>query len=176
MKFEASPILQFQPVCGGCAQSKQFPSGGDLPLASCRNNLGICVRPLSISYRELGDWWLLYMAGLQSKLLQVSQPNSYSLFLDLHFSFSLILQAAFSDTGEAWETKAKIFTLNDMGACLQLQCPLSLILLNLERNRYWTRKVITFWIERLIINSSEKLGFRGTWFHICKSSKTIGLL
>ena len=33
------------------------------------------------------------------------------------------------------------------------------------RNRCWTRKGITFWVERLIINSAWELGFRGTRFH-----------
>ena len=37
-------------------------------------------------------------------------------------------------------------------------------LLNLEGNRCWTRKGITFWIERLIINLAKELSFRGTWF------------
>ena len=31
-------------------------------------------------------------------------------------------------------------------------------------NRCWTRKGITFWIEMLIINSAEELGFMRTWY------------
>ena len=40
--------------------------------------------------------------------------------------------------------------------------PFSLILLNLEGNRCWTKKGITFWEERLIITLAEELGFKGT--------------
>ena len=36
------------------------------------------------------------------------------------------------------------------------------MLLNPEGNRDETRKGIKFWIERLIINSAEELGLRGT--------------
>ena len=41
---------------------------------------------------------------------------------------------------------------------------------NPEWNRYSMRKGIKFWIERLIINSAEELGFSGTWFHIHPST------
>ena len=43
--------------------------------------------------------------------------------------------------------------------------PFSLIVLNLEENRHWTRKGIMFWVEKLIIKLAEELGFRGTRFH-----------
>ena len=50
------------------------------------------------------------------------------------------------------------------GSCL-ITIPLfSSILLNLEENRCWTRKRNYFWIKSLIINSTEELDFRGTWF------------
>ena len=55
--------------------------------ASCKKKkkktLGICVRPLSVSFRELGVWCCCSGAELKSKLLIVPQPNSHSLFL--HF-------------------------------------------------------------------------------------------
>ena len=35
---------------------------------------------------------------------------------------------------------------------LSFNLPSSLMLLNTEDNRYWTRKRITFWMERLVIN------------------------
>ena len=53
VKFRASPIFWFQPVWGLRAWGQQFSAGvggGCL----CKNNLGVCVRPLSISFRELG--------------------------------------------------------------------------------------------------------------------------
>ena len=40
--------------------------------ASCENNLGMCVRPLSILFRKLRVWWFGYVAELWSKLLAVS--------------------------------------------------------------------------------------------------------
>ena len=50
------------------------------------------------------------------------------------------------------------------GSCL-ITIPLfSSILLNLEENWCWTRKRNYFWIKSLIINSTEELDFRGTWF------------
>ena len=54
VKFRASPILWFQLVWGLRACGQQFSSAGGLLLASCENNLGICVIPLSIPFRELG--------------------------------------------------------------------------------------------------------------------------
>jgi len=39
-----------------------------------------------------------------------------------------------------------------------------LILLNLEENRFWTRKGIMFWIEMLIMNSAEEPSLSGTQF------------
>ena len=42
--------------------------------------------------------------------------------------------------------------------------PFSLILLNLEGNRFRKRKGVKLWIERLIKNSAEELSFRGIWF------------
>ena len=47
---------------------------------------------------------------------------------------------------------------------LSFNPPFSLISLNLEGNKCWTRKGIPFWIEKLIVNSAEGLGFRGTQF------------
>lgn len=47
---------------------------------------------------------------------------------------------------------------------LSFSAPFSLILLNLERNRFSTRKEIKFWIDILIINSGEELSFTETWF------------
>ena len=47
---------------------------------------------------------------------------------------------------------------------LSYKPPFSLVLLSLEENRCWTRKGILFWIEVLIINLAEELGFRGTRF------------
>ena len=47
---------------------------------------------------------------------------------------------------------------------LSYNLPFSLILLNLEKNKHWTRKGILFWIETLIINSTEELSFSGTQF------------
>ena len=54
--------------------------------ASCKNNLGMCVKPLTISFKELGVPWFWCVAELYSKLLPIHQPNSYSLFLHLHIS------------------------------------------------------------------------------------------
>lgn len=31
-----------------------------------------------------------------------------------------------------------------------------------EENGFWARKGIMFWIEKLVINSADELGFRGT--------------
>ena len=55
------------------------------------------------------------MAGLLSKLLPVSQPNIYSLLLYLHISYSLTLELAFGDSGEAWGTKIKAFYFKEWG-------------------------------------------------------------
>ena len=41
----------------------------------------------------------------------------------------------------------------------------SLILLNLEGNEFKKRRGVEFWIEQLIINLEEELGFRGAQFH-----------
>ena len=46
---------------------------------------------------------------------------------------------------------------------LSFRFPFSLLLLNLG-NRCWTRKRLTFQIERLIINLTEEISFRGGWF------------
>ena len=54
----------------------------------------MCLRPLSLSFRELGVPWSCCVADLQSKLLPVPQPNS-SLFPHLHISQSLTLELAF---------------------------------------------------------------------------------
>ena len=32
--------------------------------ASCKNNLGICVRPLFLSFRKLEAWWFCYVVEL----------------------------------------------------------------------------------------------------------------
>ena len=53
--------------------------------ASCENNLGMCVRPLSILFRKLRVWWFGYVAELWSKLLAVSQPKSYFVSASSHF-------------------------------------------------------------------------------------------
>ena len=45
--------------------------------------------------------------------------------------------------------------------------PPFLILLSPEGNRDGTRKGIKFWIERLIRNSAEELGFTGSGFQCC---------
>ena len=42
--------------------------------------------------------------------------------------------------------------------------PLSLLLVNFETEQFETREGISFWIERSIINLTEELGFKGTWF------------
>ena len=52
MKFQASLILWFQPVLG-----QLFSSDGCL--LSVKTALKICVRPLSITFRDLGVWRLL---------------------------------------------------------------------------------------------------------------------
>ena len=61
--------------------------------ASCENNLGMCVRPLSILFWKLRIWWFGYVAELWSKLLAVSQPKSY--FLHLQISQPLTLESIF---------------------------------------------------------------------------------
>ena len=53
--------------------------------ASCKSSLGMCVRPLFISFGELWVQWFCSMVNLESKSLAVSGLNSYSLFLYLHF-------------------------------------------------------------------------------------------
>ena len=83
--------------------------------ASFKNNLGICVKPLSVSFRELGVWWFCYVVDLLSKLSPVSQPDNYSLFLHLHISWSLTLESVFWDSREAWDTKAKAFYFKGQG-------------------------------------------------------------
>lgn len=52
--------------------------------ASCGNNLGMCVRPLSILFWKLRVWWFGYVAELWSKLLAVSQPKSYFVSISSH--------------------------------------------------------------------------------------------
>ena len=59
------------------------------------------------------------------------------------------------------QERGKVFVLERVS---QGTAWFSLILLNIGRNRCWTKKGITFWLERLIINSAEKLGHRGTQF------------
>ena len=63
--------------------------------ASCKNNWGMCGRPLFKSFRQLGVWWFCYVAELQSQLLSVPQANSYSLFLPFHIFRSLTPESAF---------------------------------------------------------------------------------
>ena len=77
--------------------------------ASSRNNLRMCGRPLSISFRELGVRCFCCAVDLRSSVTPVSQPDSCSLFLYLHISQSLILESAFWDSREAWETIANAF-------------------------------------------------------------------
>ena len=60
VKFRASSTIWFQQVWGPHACSQQFSS------ASCKNNLGMCVRPLSVSFRELAVWWFCQVVVLQS--------------------------------------------------------------------------------------------------------------
>ena len=60
--------------------------------ASCKNNLGICVRPLSVSFKNSE---FHHVADLYSQLLPVPPPNSPSLFLHLHISQSFTLESAF---------------------------------------------------------------------------------
>ena len=55
----------------------------------------MCVRPLSVSFRELWIQWFCSVADLQSKLLPVPPPNSYFLFLHLHISQPLTLESEF---------------------------------------------------------------------------------
>ena len=88
---EVSSIINLpQPVQGQCSCGQQFSSGGGS--ASYKNNLGMCIRPLYLS----GNWGFgdCYVAELQSKLLTVPQPNSYSLLPRLHISQSLTLESA----------------------------------------------------------------------------------
>ena len=100
---QASLAFWFQSVWGLCSCG-QFSSG-----ASCKNKLGMCIRPLSVSFREPSVWRVCNVSDLYSKLLAISWPNSSSLFLYLHISLSLTLESAFRDSREAWETKAKAF-------------------------------------------------------------------
>ena len=60
---------------------------------------------------------------------------------------------------------------------LSFNPPFPLILLHLEENMCKTRKGIKSWIERLIVNLVEELGFRGTqfqWDHRHASSSGSG--
>ena len=50
-----------------------------------------------------------------------------------------------------------------IGSC-SITTPFSLIFLIREGEHVWNKKGIKFWIERLIINLAEELGFRGTQF------------
>ena len=77
----------------------------------------------------------------------------------------------FETQGRLGRLKQKPFTSKDKaeGLVYGFNHPppqLSLIFLNLEGNRFRKRKAVKFWIERLIINSTEELGFRGTCFHL----------
>ena len=51
-QFQASSIFWFQTVSDLCSCSQQFSTGGGS--ASYKNNSGMCVRSLSVSFRELG--------------------------------------------------------------------------------------------------------------------------
>ena len=57
VKFQASSGFWFQLVEGLCSCGQQFSSGEGS--ASCKNDLGMCVRPLSIFLS--GNWSLVIL-------------------------------------------------------------------------------------------------------------------
>ena len=67
VKFRASPVFQFQPAWG--LHSLMVSSFHLWGSASSKNSLGMGIRPLSVSSREQGVWWLCFVAGVQSELL-----------------------------------------------------------------------------------------------------------
>jgi len=75
------------------------------------------------------------------------------------------LSQAFETQGRPERLKQKPFTSKDRGtgACICFNTPFSLIFLNLEGNKFGTRKRRQFWAETLIINPAEELSFRETW-------------
>ena len=79
-----------------------------------------------------------------------------------------MFQSALCNSGKAKQEVGDTEGLVPRGPCrvlLSVSAPFSLMLLNAEGNRCGTRKGIKFWLERLIVNSAEELGFRGTRFH-----------
>ena len=133
--------------------------GGDI---SYKSNLGMW--PLSTSFRKLWVHWVCSVADWQPKLLPVSQPNSYALFLSSHF---LIINSWVSLLRpKPWETKQKLSTSKnrDTGLAYGSSPLFPLILFNFEGNTFRKGKRIKFQLQRLIINSAEELNFKGTWF------------
>ena len=120
---------------------------------------------LSTSFRELWVHWLCSVAEWQPKLLPISQPNSYALFLCLHISLSIILESAFWDPSLG-RLKQKLSTSKnrDTGLAYGSSSLFPLILFSLEGNTFRKEKRIKFRMQRLIINSAEELNFKGTWF------------
>ena len=104
---------------------------------------------LSTSFRELWVHWLCSVAEWQPKLLPISQPNSYALFLCLHISLSIILESAFWDPSLG-RLKQKLSTSKnrDTGLAYGSSSLFPLILFSLEGNTF--RKEKRRWKTNLV--------------------------
>ena len=89
--------------------------------AFCKNNLGMCVRPLS--FRELWIQWFCYVADLQSKLFQFPSPTALLCFYIFTFLIVNSWVRLFETQGRPGRLKRKTFTSKDReaGACIQFQ-------------------------------------------------------